>query len=383
MKKRYITIVTIATIVLCGMYSVVKADYLSDLKAEKEQITEELNQASEGLEDLQIEITEALEAITKIEAQIIEGETALEKTEKQITEIEEEIKEIEEKLEYIETDYEKQKDALQKRLVALYEMGETTYLDVLLNSKNITDFISKYYLIGEIAQYDSDLLDTIEREKTKIEEINNQLVVKNEKLKTMKNTQEKTLIALENAKTIKNSYVAELTEEELKAKEQIEEYNNQLNNIDAKMAILAMVDGNSEFIGGEFLWPAPGNTTITSPFGMRFHPILHYYRNHNGIDIGTPTGAPIVASNAGTVITASYVGTYGNVVMIDHGGGVVTAYAHGSKILAEVGQVVERGEVIMEAGSTGLSTGPHLHFEIKINGTFVDPLPYVTGTNQE
>ena len=148
------------------------------------------------------------------------------------------------------------------------------------------------------------------------------------------------------------------------------------------MAILAMVDGNSEFIGGEFLWPTPGNTTITSPFGNRFHPILHYYRNHNGIDIGAPMGEPVVASNPGTVITASYVGTYGNVVMIDHGGGVVTAYAHGSKILVEVGQVVQRGEVIMEIGSTGLSTGPHLHFEIKINGTFVDPLPYVTGTKQ-
>ena len=383
MKKRYITIVTIATIVLCGMYSVVKADYKSDLQAQKEQITEELNEASEGLENLQIEITEALEAITKIEAQIIEGETSLAKTEKQITEIEEEIKEIEEKLEYIEKDYEMQKGALQKRLVALYEMGETTYLDVLLNSKNITDFISKYYLIGEIAQYDRDLLDTIEREKNKIEEINKQLAVKNENLKTMKNTQEKTLVALENAKTIKNSYAAELTEEELNAKAQIEKYNNQLNNIDAKMAILAMVDGNSDFIGGEFLWPAPGNTIITSPFGMRFHPILHYYRSHNGIDIGTPMGAPIVASNPGTVITASYVGTYGNVVMIDHGGGVVTAYAHGSKILVEVGQVVERGEVIMEAGSTGLSTGPHLHFEIKINGTFVDPLPYVTNSSEE
>ena len=145
------------------------------------------------------------------------------------------------------------------------------------------------------------------------------------------------------------------------------------------MAILAMVNGDSEFIGGEFLWPIPGYTTITSPFGNRFHPILHYYRNHNGIDIGATTGAPIVASNPGTVITASYVGSYGNVVMIDHGGGVVTNYAHGSEILVEVGQVVERGEIIMKAGSTGLSTGPHLHFEIKINGTFVNPLPYVTG----
>ena len=380
MKKKCIAVITIV-IMLCGLYGVVKADYMSDLQAEKEQITQELNEANAGLEDIQIELTEALEAINKIEAQIIEGEIKLAETESEIAKLEEEIKEIKEKLEYIQKDYDAQKEAFENRLVALYEMGETTYLDVLLNSKNITDFISKYYLIGEIAQYDSDLLDTIEREKNKIEEINKQLAQKQESLKTSKNTQEKTLIALENARTIKNSYVAELTEEELNAQQQIEEYNNQLDSIDAKMAILAMVNGDSEYIGGEFLWPIPGYTTITSEFGMRFHPILHYYRSHNGIDIGATTGAPVVASNAGTVITASYVGSYGNVVMIDHGGGVVTNYAHGSKILVEVGQVVERGEVIMEAGSTGLSTGPHLHFEIKINGTFVNPLPYLTGTN--
>lgn len=380
MMKKYIAIITIV-IMLCGLYSVVKAENMSDLQSQKEQITQELNEANEGLENIQIELTEALEAINKIEAQIIEGETKLTETENEIAKLEEEIKAIKEKLEYIQTDYEAQKEAFENRLVALYEMGETTYLDVLLNSKNITDFISRYYLIGEIAQYDSDLLETIEREKNKIEEINKQLDQKQENLKASKNTQEKTLIALENARTIKNSYAAELTEDELNVQQQIEEYNNQLNNIDAKMAILAMVNGDSEYIGGEFLWPIPGYTIITSEFGMRFHPILHYYRNHNGIDIGATTGAPVVAANSGTVITASYVGSYGNVVMIDHGGGIVTNYAHGSKILVEVGQVVERGEVIMEAGSTGLSTGPHLHFEIKINGTFVNPLPYVTKTD--
>lgn len=380
MKKKYIAMVAIV-IMLCGIYNVTKAVNMSDLQEQKEQITQELNETNKGLEDIQIELTEALEAINKIEAQIIEGETKLEQTETEIVKLEEEIKQIKEKLEYIKIDYEAQKKLFEKRLVAMYKMGDTTYLDVLLNSRSITDFISRYFLIEEIAKYDSNLLETIEREKNKIEEINTQLFQKSEDLKTIKTTQEKTLIALENARTIKNSYASELTEEELQIQKQVEEYNNKLDTIDAQMAILAMVNGDSEFIGGEFLWPAPGNTIITSPFGMRFHPILHYYRNHNGIDIGTPTGAPIIAANSGTVITASYVGTYGNVVMIDHGGGVISAYAHGSEILAQVGQVVERGEIIMKAGSTGLSTGPHLHFEIKINGTFVNPLPYVTSTN--
>lgn len=379
MKKKYIAVATIA-IMLCGMYNISKAVNMSELQTQKQQITQELNSVTEGLEGIQVELTEALEAVNKIEAQIIEGQTKLNETENEIKTLEQEIFKIKEQLKIVKKDYDAQKKLLEKRLVAAYKRGETTYLDVLLNSKSVTDFISRYYLIEEIAEYDSKLLDTIGREKNKIEEINIKLADKQQNLEKIKKGQEKTLVALENAKTIKNSYVSELTEEELEIQKQVEEYNQKLDNIDAQMAILAMVDGNSEFIGGEFLWPAPGNTIITSPFGMRFHPILHYYRSHNGIDIGTPTGAPIVASNPGKVITASYVGSYGNVVMIDHGGGIVTNYAHGSKILVEVGQMVERGEIIMEAGSTGLSTGPHLHFEIKINGTFVNPLPYVTNT---
>lgn len=379
MNKKIIAIATI-TIMLCGTYSVVNADYMSDLKAQKEQITEELNTVNEGLENVQIELTETLESINKLDAQIIDGETNLELAKKQIAENEKEIAEIKERLDYLQKDYDKQKSLLEKRLVAAYKRGKTTYLDVLLNSKSITDFISKYHFIEDIAEYDNKILETIEREKNKIEQTNKQLEKKQEELEQTKKTQERTLVALENAKTIKNSYVAELTEEELEIQTKVEEYNNELDNIEAKMAILAMVESGSDYIGGEFLWPIPGYTTITSPYGMRFHPILHYYRSHNGIDIGATTGAIVVAGNAGTVITASYVGSYGNVVMIDHGGGVVSNYAHGSKILVEVGQVVERGEPIMEAGSTGLSTGPHLHFEIKINGTFVNPLPYVTGT---
>lgn len=380
MKEKCIAILIIV-VMICGIYGIANAVNMDDLQTEKEKITQELNEANQGLEDIQIELTEALEAINKIEAQIIEGETKLQETKSEIAKLEEEIKQTKKKLEYIQKDYDEQKEALENRLVALYEMGETTYLDVLLNSKNITDFISRYYLIGEIAEYDNDLLETIEREKNKIEEISKQLYEKNETLKIAKNNQEKTLIALENARTIKNSYAAELTEEELNTQKQIEEYNKKLDTIDAQMLFLAMGDGNTEFIGGEFAWPAPGFTTITSPFGMRFHPILHYYRMHNGIDIATPTGTLIVASNSGIVTTASYVGSYGNVVMIDHGGGVTSAYAHGSEIIAKVGQKVEKGDVILKAGSTGLSTGPHLHFEICVNGKYVNPLPYVTNSN--
>lgn len=380
MKKKFI-MVLIVVLLICTAYSTINAENLSDLQAQKEQIKNELSSANENLEGLQVELTEALEEVSKVEAQIAEGETELEETTAKLEELEKEIKQIQEKLNVIETDYEKQKDMFEKRIVALYEMGETTYLDVLLSSKSITDFISNYYLIGEVAQYDSELLDTIEREKNKIEQIKEQITQKNNDLKLAKTNQEKTLIALENAKTIKNSYVNNLTQEEQEIKTKIDEYQSQLNSLDSKILILTTGEIGEDYVGGEFLWPAPGYKTITSPFGTRFHPILHVYRTHYGIDIGAPKGAYVVAANSGVVTTASYLSSYGNAVIIDHGGGVSTVYAHGSEILTTVGTKVNKGDIIMKVGSTGLSTGPHLHFGVTVNGKYVNPMPYLTGTN--
>lgn len=380
MKKKFI-MVLIVVLLICTAYSTINAENLSDLQAQKEQIKNELSSANENLEGLQVELTEALEEVSKVEAQIAEGEAELEETTAKLEELEKEIKQIQEKLNVIETDYEKQKDMFEKRIVALYEMGETTYLDVLLSSKSITDFISNYYLIGEVAQYDSELLDTIEREKDKIEQIKEQITQKNNDLKLAKTNQEKTLIALENAKTIKNSYVNNLTQEEQEIKTKIDEYQSQLNSLDSKILILTTGEIGEDYVGGEFLWPAPGYKTITSPFGTRFHPILHIYRTHYGIDIGAPKGAYVVAANSGVVTTASYLSSYGNAVIIDHGGGVSTVYAHGSEILTTVGTKVNKGDIIMKVGSTGLSTGPHLHFGVTVNGKYVNPMPYLTGTN--
>ena len=116
---------------------------------------------------------------------------------------------------------------------------------------------------------------------------------------------------------------------------------------------------------------------------MRYHPIFKVYRMHSGTDIGMPTGSYIIAANDGVVIKSMYTTGYGNMVMINHGGGVATVYGHGSEIIAQTGQTVKRGDIIMKAGSTGWSTGPHLHFEVRINGTCVDPMPFLIKQNNE
>lgn len=256
------------------------------------------------------------------------------------------------------------------------------YLDVLLNSKSIVDFISRYYMISQVAEYDNDLLKNIKREQQQIEQIKENLVTGKENLKVIKAEYKKKQIAIENAKVVKNSYVNKLNKQELEIQQQLQLYQDELNLIDLEVLIAALENNNYEtYVGGTFAWPAPGYYRITSPYGMRVHPVLKTYSNHSGLDIGAPMGSYAIAANAGIVTKATYSYSYGNMVMIDHGGGVSTLYAHGSEILVNVGDVVERGQAVLKVGSTGWSTGPHLHFEIRINGQTIDPYPYITTTS--
>ena len=131
------------------------------------------------------------------------------------------------------------------------------------------------------------------------------------------------------------------------------------------------------------IWPVPGYTTITSEYGMRVHPITGAYKLHTGMDVSAPIGASFVASANGIVSKATYNSAYGNMVIIDHGGGVQTLYAHGSEILVQLGQVVSAGTEILKVGSTGYSTGPHAHFEIRIDGQTINPIDYLLKDNTE
>ena len=181
---------------------------------------------------------------------------------------------------------------------------------------------------------------------------------------------------------IRNSYIAKLTNEEKETQAKIDMYTVQLNNLDSQITALTKLAIGEDFVGGEFIWPAPGYTTITSRFGMRFHPVLKVYSLHKGTDIGAPTGSYVVASNDGVVISSTYTTGYGNMVMIDHGGGIVTLYAHGSELIAQLGDQVKKGDLIMKVGSTGWSTGPHLHFEVRFNGQPIDSLEFLNNQSQ-
>ena len=385
MNKKIVLVLLIIMLMLISLstINIVQAENLNELQDKKNELQNQINESNEQIDQIQIELTENLEQLNNLNERIYGYESEIASLEKNLGNIEKEIEIVTAKLNLIQENYNIQRDVLQNRIVALYEAGDIVYLDVLLSSNTLSEFVTNYYLIGEIAKYDSDLLENIENQKIQIENIKSFLEENKENVKTIKKNKEKTSIALENSKIIRNSYINKLNAQEKETQSKIDEFQAELNSIEAQIVALTTGNIGSDYVGGEFAWPAPGYTTITSKFGMRFHPIFKVNRMHSGTDIGMPTGAYIIAANDGIVIKSMYTTGYGNMVMIDHGGGVATVYGHGSEIIAQTGQTVKRGDIIMKAGSTGWSTGPHLHFEIRINGTPVDPMPFITKQSNE
>ena len=295
--------------------------------------------------------------------------------------LEEEIAVVESDLEITTKLFNDKKEMLGERLVAIYEMGKTTYLDMLLNSKSLTEFLSNYYMISEIAKVDQDLISSFSATKTEMERLSKTLSNNKKILEQSKEAQEKAKIVLQNNLVIQNSKLNTLTEEERALHEQIAAYQEELSKIESEIKLLSLACVGAEYVGGIMAWPVPGYTRITSQFGMRTHPITGIYKLHTGVDIGAPLGTNFIAANDGIVIKAGYNLAYGNMVILDHGGGVQTLYAHGTEILVEVGDIVTQGTPVLTVGSTGYSTGPHAHFEVRVNGDYVEPLDYITSYN--
>ena len=351
----------------------------TDLQTKQQELQNQINEATGELEDVQSDLSDNLQQVQKLDERIESSQTELDELNTQITELQTSIDEISAKLEQEEATYNNQKNLLDKRLVAMYEEGETSYLDVILSSSSLAEFLSNYAYLSEIAKYENELLLDIQSRKKEIELEKEKLANNQEQLATIKANQTKTARILENTKTVRENFIAKLSDEEKNIQAQIDEYNRQFAEVNAEILKLALEGLDTQYIGGVFAWPTPGYTRITSKYGMRTHPITGVYKLHTGVDIGAPMGASFVAANDGVVVKAGYNGAYGNMVIIDHGGGIQTLYAHGSEIMVNVGDVVKKGEtVVLKVGSTGYSTGAHAHFEVRINGQTVDPIPYIT-----
>ena len=225
------------------------------------------------------------------------------------------------------------------------------------------------------------MLDSAEQQIEEIEVTKKILAEKKKQIVESKQLQQKKTQVVQNSKTKRQYYLSKLTKQEQELQAQIDEYNAQVTQIENEIKLLALGSIGEDYVGGTLVWPVPGRTSLTSLYGMRVHTITGAYKLHTGIDISAPLGTYFVAAAYGVVSKATYNTAYGNMVIIDHGGGVQTLYAHGNSILVQVGDEVKAGTPVLEVGSTGYSTGPHAHFEIRINGQTVNPLDYYQNKN--
>lgn len=371
----------ILILILCFTTTVTYADEenkSSDLQTQRDELKRQLDEANIDLNDIQADLSNNLKQIEKLDEKIAETEEELQKQEGKIIELKDSIEEIEQELEIVTEKHDKQKEIFEKRIVTLYEAGETQYLDLILKSRSLSDFLSNYYVVSQLAEADKNLLDELKDKKKTIDLSKQKIENERKELAIIVENQTRVSRTLQNTKIIRESFISKLSVEEQELQSKIDQINTEYDSINKQIIELAQSGMDVSYIGGVLAWPVPGYTRVTSPYGTRLHPILGRYKLHTGVDIGAPLGADFIAVNDGIVMKAEYNGNYGNMVMINHGGGVSTLYAHGSEILVQAGQSVKRGDPVLKIGSTGLSTGPHAHFEVRINGLTVDPLPYIT-----
>lgn len=378
MKKKIIPILTVIILLSCFFFiPKIKASTLEEQKQENQDKRE---QAEKDLEYVQEELSEAVVKIQELDDKIRTAENEIAGMDEKLIDLQTKVEETTQNLQIVQKNYDENRKIMENRLVVMYECGDVTYLDLLLRSSSLVEFLSNYYIIEEIVRSDNELLASIEKEKDEIETTKKQLEQQKAELKLLKVKQEQTRIIMQNNKTIQQNEIDKLSDNEKELQQKIQEYKDEEARIENLIKLASgQYTYNGEYSGGVMAWPiAKEGTYITSNYGTREHPIQGIIKTHTGIDIGNAGfGAPVIAAADGIVSMASYYGGYGNCVMINHGNGISTLYGHGQKILTTVGAEVKKGDLIMEVGSTGLSTGPHLHFEVRINGVHTNPLQYL------
>ena len=344
-------------------------------EAEKNQALNDKKEAEAALAEGKARISQLTSEIKALDSKIYTAQVEINDLNKEINATKEEITAALERLAAKEEEVEIQNAALNQRLRAMYKNGNAGMFSVLLGSTSMSDLLTNMDMVERIYQSDQDLLSVlqdqyaeIDAEKQVLQELKDKLVAQQDEVKARKEALEKDQRDAEAKRKQVEASNAELTK-------QIDAFNQEAKALEAEILKL---QSEKAYAGGGMIWPSAASRRITSPFGNRLHPILKIYKFHSGIDIGASYGTNILAANSGTVIKAGYNSSYGYMVMIDHGGGIVTLYAHSSKLLVSTGDTVKKGQTIALIGSTGMSTGPHLHFEVRVNGVYKNPLDYVS-----
>lgn len=360
---------------------------LKEAEKEKEALEEELEAAKQAVADLKESKGNVEEKLAALNTRLMNISERITVLEGQLEEKNRDISETQEELEEAKRVQAQQYEDMKLRIQFMYENSQTTYLQLLLEAKDITSLLNSVEYISEIQRYDRRKLEEYTEMVEYIAGVKAQLEQDYEELQEMKASVEEEKASVAALMKQKETELANIASNIMDAQSEADYYAAEIQAQEELIAEIKRIEAekaaagkqNHPYTGGVFTWPCPSSTRITSDYGVRTSPTSGASTNHKGIDIGADGGADIVAAAAGMVTSAAYSSAAGNYVMIDHGGGLYTVYMHASALLVSPGQEVSAGQVIAKVGSTGISTGNHLHFGVSLNGSYVSPWSYLGG----
>lgn len=381
-------------VVLCGTPAYIMAED-EDLTNQLDSIQQQVNQQNAAKADAETVIGSVSEQLRQIEEQLRQATAELGTIKEQRVAVENDITLNERQLAEAQKRLEGRESVFYKRVRDIYINGRLSYLDVVIGSKDFSDFANRLEVLKRIIDSDITLINEIKKERADIEAHKQKLEADRAKLVELEKSALAKQAEIEQKKAERNVVLQKAQNDRATAMQAIEELNASSAQVSAMLkerqaaraAAAAAVAAAAQSSGGQGAsdnwvqgtgqlgWPVSGE--ITSPYGYRVHPIWGTTIYHSGIDIGVDEGTPVHAADGGVVVWSGWMGGYGYAVVIDHGNGLSTLYGHNSELAVDEGQSVAKGQVISYAGSTGNSTGPHVHFEVRVNGDPVDPMGYL------
>lgn len=407
MKKIYLKVISILIIATIILNTVSISYAASSISSQKNELNQKIQETKDNLNEVNSQKEESQNKVNDLSSQIDSYESQINSLKSEIETKTNEVQELQKKLDELEVEREKNQNLLDERLVTLYEAGEVSYLDMLLSSTDLTEFISSYYMIETLTVADKELIQNLENDKKEIAETQEKVNSSLSEIETKKTELESVQQELSKAKNEEQTKVDELTEQSHDLESDVEEYEKKMKELDAKekaqeealqkkyeeakkKAEQNASSGSSSSSSSSGSSSAAGSTVSSKGF---IRPVKSgsitatmYYSSgayHGAVDFGVSTGTPVYAAADGIVVTSTWGGSdsYGYYIKIKHYNGLYTLYAHGSSLVVSVGQEVKQGQLIMYSGNTGNSTGPHLHFEVRVSpggySNRVNPLNYL------
>ncbi len=384
-KKKIILSVTAVIMALIFVLTFVASVLPSraDLNSQLKQAQNERKAAQQELSDIQGQKKVAEDDKAKLDSEIADLNTKIASVQAQLDATNTKLSQKEAELYAAEVACEEQFESFKTRARIMYENGPSTYIEILFSSGSFSEFLSNIEIMRSILEYDNKILnerkavrEEIAKQKNEIEAIKAEQETRRQTLSEMKSTlsakqqaQATVITKLSNQEAAIRARIAEQQAEEARIQRLINQALAQQNTTTVSTITTTGT--------GVMQWPCPSTKYVTSQFGERSQPVAGASTNHKGIDIGASMGADVVAADSGTILFSGNSSSYGKYIVITHGGGITTLYAHCSQLLVKAGATVTKGQVIAKVGSTGISNGPHLHFEVSVNGARVNPMNYV------